>query len=198
MSEFLLPNPGADTSRRNFLKKAALLTLGTGIIAQAPLVAPSPAYASVPVRPRVRHLSESRALFLYNTNTRERIRTVFYAHGRYDKRSFNHLCYFLRDSHDHSTHWMDPRLLTMLHDMQTIFDGREIQIISAYRSPRTNARIRAARNSYHIRGQAVDLRIPGISTHAIREVAKTLRVGGVGYYPRSRFVHVDTGPVRTW
>lgn len=198
MSDLLLPTPSAtaDPSRRSFLKKATLLTLGTGIIAQAPLIVPNAQAAQM--MPRVRQLGESRALTLYNSNTRERIRTVFYAHGQYNKRSFNHLCYFLRDSHDHSTHWMDPRLLTLLHDMQSVFDQREIQVISGYRSPRTNARIRAARNSYHMKGQAVDLRISGISTRAIREVAKTLRVGGVGYYPSRGFIHVDTGPVRTW
>ena len=80
---------------------------------------------------------------------------------------------------------------------------RPFEVLSGYRSPRTNAMLQrtsagVARNSLHLTGQAIDLRLPGYSTRKLRDNAKALRAGGVGYYPRSDFVHVDTGRVRIW
>jgi uncharacterized protein YcbK (DUF882 family) len=199
MKQVLTDPSGSPLSRRSFLGRLGLLTAGTGLLASLPgrvLAAGDPPA-------RLHWVGEARDIMLYNSNTRERIQTVFYAHGEYNKRSFNQLCHFLRDHHENATHWMDPRLLTLLHDMQCVFDKREIQIISGYRTARTNAWLRkrvagVAKDSYHMKGQAVDIRVPGVDTRAIRDVAKVLAMGGVGYYPRSRFVHVDTGPIRTW
>lgn len=186
-------------SRRGVLKILGVTGMAAGLTALPAL----PAIASTLPESRVQLGGESRDVILFNTNTRETIDTVFYAHGRYNEQSFNQLCHFMRDSHENVAHWMDPRLLTMLYDIQTIFDKRQIQIISGYRTPRTNARLSRSirgvgKNSFHMKGQAVDIRIPGVEPHHVRDVAKILQVGGVGYYPRGRFVHIDTGPVRTW
>jgi len=187
----------SDTSRRDFLKKIGLATATAGLITQ-------PAFSALAMpQSRVKMGGECRDVCLYNANTRESINTVFYAHGEYNKQSFNQLCHFLRDCRENQAHWMDPRVLTLLYDMQTIFDRRQIHVISGYRTARTNAMLSrttrgVAKDSFHMRGQAIDIRIPGIETSAVRDVAKILGVGGVGYYPASHFVHVDTGPVRTW
>jgi uncharacterized protein YcbK (DUF882 family) len=78
-----------------------------------------------------------------------------------------------------------------------------LQILSGYRSPKTNKMLRrngngVAKKSYHLKGQAADIRVPGSSLSKVRNTARALRVGGVGYYPRSGFIHVDTGDVRSW
>ncbi len=193
------PTADAIVSRRGFLRGLGLVAAGAGLVTTLP---GRTLAASGNPPARIHWVGEARDVMLYNPNTRERIQTVFYAHGQYNRQSFNQLCHFLRDHHANATHWMDPRLLTLLHDMQCVFDKREIEVISGYRTPRTNAMLRrragAAKNSFHVKGQAVDVRIPGIDTRAIRDVAKVLAMGGVGYYPRSRFVHVDTGPIRSW
>ena len=99
---------------------------------------------------------------------------------------------------------MDRKLLDILYQLQQIAGNREpLNVICAYRSPTTNASLasrnsRVARNSYHVTGQACDIRLPGYSVRGLRDHALALEAGGVGYYPRSGFIHVDTGPVRTW
>jgi uncharacterized protein YcbK (DUF882 family) len=198
MFEKTAPDLSQDVSRRGFLRCLGLVTAGAGLLTSAA----GRALASDPPA-RVHWIGEARDVQLYNANTRERIQTVFYAHGQYNKQSFNRLCHFLRDHHENKDHWMDPRLLTLLHDMQCVFDKREISIISGYRTARTNALLRrsmpgVAKDSYHMKGQAVDIRVAGVETRAIRDVGKILAMGGVGYYPRAHFVHVDTGPIRTW
>jgi uncharacterized protein YcbK (DUF882 family) len=185
-------------SRRSVLKKLGLATCGAGLLS----CAAGRALADLPA-PIVQFGGEARDLNLYNPNTNERISTVFYAHGEYNPQSFNQLCRFMRDHHDNKTHWMDPRLLTMLYDLQTIFDKRDVHVISGYRTEHTNAILRqqfpgVAKDSFHMKGQAVDIRIAGVDVRMLRDVAKTLGVGGVGYYPAARFIHVDTGPIRTW
>lgn len=144
-----------------------------------------------------------RRLKLYNTHTRERIDIPYARDGKLIRANLAELNRFLRDHYDGSVRSMDPRLIDTLYRLQRGIGGRELSIISAYRSPSTNAMLRrrsrgVAKNSYHVRGQATDLRAEGVSTRRLRNVAKALRRGGVGYYPRSRFIHVDSGPVRYW
>jgi uncharacterized protein YcbK (DUF882 family) len=146
---------------------------------------------------------EVRDVRLYNPNTHETAHVVFFANGSYNRQALHQLNVFLRDHHQNVPHAMDPGLLTLVHDMQKVFEMRQIHVISAYRTPQTNNKllrqhITEAKNSYHVKGQAVDLRIPGIPINAARDVAKILAVGGVGYYPRANFIHVDTGPIRYW
>jgi uncharacterized protein YcbK (DUF882 family) len=183
----------APVSRRGFLS-------GLGTAAAAGLVWASPVRAAVtPISTG----GELRDLDMFNQNTRETISTVFFCRGGYQKDSLNDLNHFLRDHHCNKSHWMDPNLLTMLYDIQTIFDKKQIEIISAYRAPETNAKLRhqirgVAKDSLHMQGKAVDMRIRGVDVKMMYDVVKTLGVGGVGYHPRQNFVHLDTGPVRYW
>lgn len=146
---------------------------------------------------------EVRDLHLFNPNTKESTNITFFANGQYNPHALQQLNVFMRDFHQNVPHTMDPSLLTLVHDMQKVFDMREIHVISAYRTRETNNQlvrrhVTSAKDSFHCKGQAIDVRIPGVPTNALRDVAKILGVGGVGYYPRAHFVHVDTGPVRYW
>jgi uncharacterized protein YcbK (DUF882 family) len=103
---------------------------------------------------------------------------------------------------DETTH-MDPRLAEVLAGAIKKFTATRIDIVSGFRSPKFNLMLRkkgheVARDSQHTYGHAVDFRIPGVSTRALLEYVKSLRLGGAGYYPDSEFVHADTGPVRYW
>lgn len=122
--------------------------------------------------------------------------------GSSDLTSLN---YLMRDRHTNQIKRIDPKLFAKLNQLQMRlgFRNAEILVLSGYRSAQTNAALRryrsgVASNSYHIRGQAVDFQISGVALSQVRNAAESLNNGGVGYYPRSNFVHVDTGPVRTW
>jgi uncharacterized protein YcbK (DUF882 family) len=110
----------------------------------------------------------------------------------------------LRDHHVDEIRSIDPELLDLLHAIGTEVDATEpFHIVSAYRSPITNAILRqqnprVAEDSLHIQGKAVDIKMPGCSTAVLRRAAVALHRGGVGYYRGAQFVHVDTGPVRSW
>jgi uncharacterized protein YcbK (DUF882 family) len=112
---------------------------------------------------------------------------------------------FLRDFRTGDVHPIDPDLLDALYALRTRAGDRgTYEIISAYRSPRTNEMLRnsggggVAKRSLHMEGKAIDVRLTGVRTSRLREEALALHVGGVGYYPDSDFVHVDTGRVRQW
>ena len=124
--------------------------------------------------------------------------------GKYLPEAFERLNYILRDFRTGEVFPMDPRVIDILAMVQKKAGQRQpIEILSAYRSPKTNAGLRknssgVAKNSFHMYGQALDLHIKGYSTSRLRSIAKSLRAGGVGYYPKSDFIHVDTGTVRSW
>ena len=144
-----------------------------------------------------------RSLDLFNPNTQENASITFFANGSYNPQALHDLNLFMRDYHVNTPHVMDPRLFNLAHDMQNVFDRRPIHVISAYRTRATNDRlvrqhVTTAKDSFHVKGQAIDIRIPGIPTSAMRDIAKILGVGGVGYYPWAHFIHIDTGPVRFW
>jgi uncharacterized protein YcbK (DUF882 family) len=111
---------------------------------------------------------------------------------------------YLRDFRTEQNHDIDVGLLDTLHDLYATFDGRgNFEVISGYRSPRTNAALRhvttgVAENSLHIQGRAIDVRLTSAKTAALRDAAIALQRGGVGYYADSNFVHLDTGAFRTW
>jgi len=145
-----------------------------------------------------------RSLSLYNPNTRESLDTVFWAHGRYVPQALSELNHFMRDYRTGEIKAVDTRLLDLLYSIQRDLKAKKpLTIISAYRSPRTNANLRkrgkgAAANSYHMQAKAADIRLPGYKLSALRRAAWRQKVGGVGYYPRDRFVHIDVGPFRCW
>lgn len=146
-----------------------------------------------------------RKLSLYAINTGERLQVVYWADGRYRPDALKALNRLLRDRRNQAQGDIDPRLLDLLHRLATALDTTQpIHVISAYRSPETNAARAAtpgsgvASNSLHVQGQAIDIRIPGVPLTRLRDAAVALGVGGVGFYPDSDFVHVDVGRPRRW
>ncbi len=145
-----------------------------------------------------------RALDLVHTHTGEHLALEYYAGGAYLPEALAEVDRFLRDFRTGDVHPIDPGTLDILGGLRFLTGGRApYDIISGYRSASTNALLRArsdgvAANSLHLAGKAVDLRLPGVPLARLRDAALSLRRGGVGYYPVSRFVHVDTGRVRRW
>lgn len=145
-----------------------------------------------------------RGLAFENLHTGETLRTVYWEKGRYLEQPLRDIEHLLRDFRSGEAHPIDVGLLDLLHTLGRRLDcTRPIQVISGYRSPRTNAALRArspgvARASLHMQGMATDIRLPGRDLRQVRDLALALGRGGVGFYPSSNFVHVDIGPVRHW
>ncbi len=137
-------------------------------------------------------------------HTGESFNGVYRVGDKYLPEAFERLNYILRDFRTGEVFPMDPRVVDIMALMQKKAGRREpIEILSGYRSPKTNARLRkntsgVAKNSFHMYGQALDMHIKGYKTSSLRSIAMNLRAGGVGYYPKSDFIHVDTGSVRSW
>ncbi|RUT34612.1 DUF882 domain-containing protein [Arsenicitalea aurantiaca] len=150
--------------------------------------------------------SGDRTLYLHYTHTKETARFTYKRNGRFDQKVLGELNYFLRDWRRNEPAKMDPALFDLIWAVYNEVGATQpVHIVSAYRSPATNAMLRAsssgvAENSQHTRGQAMDFFIPGVPLPRLREVAMRYQVGGVGYYPNSGspFVHLDTGNVRAW
>ena len=144
-------------------------------------------------------------VLLYNTHTSERIQIVYRRGDKYIPDALTKLDYFLRDHRTGDVRHFDPRLYDILYDLTASIGqpGGKIDIVCGYRTSSTNETLRAhttgvAKNSLHIQAEAIDLRMPGFDTLKLREAALALHRGGVGYYPYSDFIHVDTGRVRQW
>jgi uncharacterized protein YcbK (DUF882 family) len=149
--------------------------------------------------------SADHTLQLYNTHTNEKIDIVYRRGDQYIQSALAKLDYFLRDHNTNEVRHFDPRLYDILSDLTASVGrpGGEIDIVCGYRTTSTNAALRAhtngvAKNSLHIQAEAIDLRMPGVNTLKLRKAALALARGGVGYYPHSDFIHVDTGRVRQW
>jgi uncharacterized protein YcbK (DUF882 family) len=149
--------------------------------------------------------SQEHLLRLYNTHTGERLEIVFRRGEQYIPGALAKLDYLLRDHNTGDVRHFDPRLYDILADLTASVGhpNGEINIVCGYRTPSTNESLRAhttgvAKNSLHIQAEAIDLRMPGVDTLTLRRAALALRRGGVGYYPHSDFIHVDTGRVRQW
>jgi uncharacterized protein YcbK (DUF882 family) len=136
----------------------------------------------------------------------ETIDVVYRVDDRYIPEALDNLSQFLRDSHNDEVKSYDPRTFDVLHTMLRMLNrsGSVIQILCGYRTKETNDALRksgttnAAEHSEHIEANALDIRVPGIPAAKLRDAALSLGAGGVGYYPKGQFVHVDTGPTRTW
>jgi uncharacterized protein YcbK (DUF882 family) len=145
-----------------------------------------------------------RRLEFYNLHTGESLRAVYWEGGRYLKDGLAEIDYLLRDFRADEIHAIDPDLLDLVYRLRGAMECRSpVQVISGYRTAATNAMLArhskgVAKNSYHIKGMAIDLRLPGRRLRDVRAAALALSGGGVGYYPKPDFVHMDTGPVRTW
>lgn len=177
------------------LNRRSLLGLG-GACAFSLLSGRAFAYGDAP--------AQAKTLSFYNLHTGEKLRTEFFAEGKFIPEALGQINHVLRDHRTNEISRIDPELLDLLYALQRRIETREtFHVISGYRSPASNASLRAhssgvANRSLHMSGKAIDIALPGCKLADLRRAALSLRAGGVGYYPASGFVHVDTGRVRQW
>lgn len=176
------------TSRRDFLK----YSLGAAAILAAPAV-----FAKTAV-------SGERALRFHNIHTGENIKATYWADGEYVKDELVAMDRVLRDFRSNEIAPIDKDLYDLVYALQQQADtSKAFHVISGYRSARTNAKLRksgggVAKRSLHMQGRAIDIRLPGTDLKHLRKMALNMSAGGVGYYPKSNFIHVDTGRPRFW
>ena len=148
--------------------------------------------------------AETRTLNILFVHTGEKASITFKRNGRYDANGLKQLSNIVRDWRRNQPTKMDPRLFDLVWEVyQRAGASGYINVVSGYRSPETNTMLRSrskgvAKNSQHMMGKAMDFYIPGTPLKKLRELGVKLQAGGVGYYPKDGFVHVDTGRVRTW
>lgn len=187
---------GAKTEPASALGRRDFLRLGVGAAVAAAVLSPVDALAMIK--------APARQLAMQNLHTGESLKVEYWVKGRYSRDGLRAISRLLRDHRTGRVHPIDPRVLDILFQINRMMGSRgPVHIISGYRSPETNAMLRdasdgVAQNSFHMQGRAIDLRLPGRPLKQLRRAALSLRAGGVGYYPESEFVHVDTGPVRQW
>jgi uncharacterized protein YcbK (DUF882 family) len=149
-------------------------------------------------------ISIERALSFRHRHTGETLKAVYYADGRYVPGALREINFLFRDFRNDEVKEIDPALLDLLHSLRIQLESdRSYEVFSAYRSPETNAMLAretrgVARNSLHMQGMAIDIGVAGYRPTDIARVAWSMQRGGVGFYGRSNFVHVDVGPVRSW
>ncbi len=177
------------SDRRAFLKKSIFLGAGLSL-------SPYELFGlSIPV---------DKTIKLYNIHTGEHLKATYWSRDHYVLGELERINYFLRDFRTGDVQMMDVKLLDLLYAIQLIRDTEKpFKVISGYRSPKTNAMLRkksegVAKNSFHLKAQAIDINLPGTELKDLRKLAVFLRRGGVGYYPKSGFMHIDTGPIRYW
>ena len=171
------------------------------------LAGPLPAaFAAVPSRPSAAaDGSGARELALHHTHTGERLALAYAIDDRYVPEALGALNHFLRDHYSGQVGTIAPPLFDQLHRLHQVLGAvQPFQVISGYRCPDTNNTLRltrgggVAKRSLHMEGRAIDVRLPGVPRADLRDAALSLRAGGVGYYPREQFVHLDIGRVRAW
>jgi uncharacterized protein YcbK (DUF882 family) len=145
-----------------------------------------------------------RQLTFHNLHTGEKLSVVYWENGHYLDDALAAVNHVLRDHRSDEQCAMDCQLLDQLYGLQRRLDStRPFEVISGYRSPATNAKLRqrsngVAKRSLHMQGKAIDIRLSGCELERLHRAALDLEAGGVGYYPESGFIHVDTGRVRSW
>lgn len=181
----------AELNRRSFLKGGMTLSLSAlvSVSAKPALAMPSGGAYSISFQ---------------NSHTGETFSGVYRVGDKYLPEAFERINYVMRDFRENEVFPMDPRAIDIIAAVHK-YTGTEkpYSVISGYRSPHTNATLRSesngvARKSLHMTGQAIDVRLSDINPRHIREIAMDLKAGGVGYYPRQGFVHLDSGAFRTW
>ena len=171
------------------LHRRRLITAGCGLLAAPGLALGIPSY---------------RRIKFQHAHTLERLDVVYFEAGEYLPEALTAVNSVLRDFRTDEECSIDLPLLDLLAELHAQVDHRgAFEIISAYRSSKTNKMLRrntngVAERSFHMLGKAVDVRLTSLATDKLRDAALASRAGGVGYYPRSNFVHIDTGPVRAW
>jgi uncharacterized protein YcbK (DUF882 family) len=177
-------------SRRGFFRLAGKLLPGVAL-------------AALPL-PGLARTLDARRLSFYHTHTGETLDVMYAENGCYLSDALAEVNVFLRDFRTGDIHSIDPELLDILHSAR-LYTGSngQIEVLSGFRSHATNERLRrastgVAQHSLHMTGQAIDIRFADVSTRTLMRAAVSMGRGGVGYYPESDFVHLDTGRVRTW
>jgi uncharacterized protein YcbK (DUF882 family) len=159
---------------------------------------------SVLGRSSVAFATEAQSLTFYHIHTAETLKVTYREHGALIAGALDEINHFLRDFRTEQSHPIDVALLDELHNLYAQFEGRgHFEVISGYRSPRTNEALRhvtsgVSENSLHVKGRAIDVRLTSAKTDELRDAAIAMKSGGVGYYRESNFVHIDTGAFRTW
>ncbi|MSP66889.1 MAG: DUF882 domain-containing protein [Alphaproteobacteria bacterium] len=200
--------------RRGFLAAAGWTALALALAPAAALAGtrsdraalrPGVRPATLPAaRPIPGRRSSEKSLDLVNVQTGEKAKAVYWANGRYLDSGLRGIDWALRDHRNDEVTHMAPDLMDLLHDLKARLGIQApFHVISAYRSPATNARLffeghGVAWNSLHVQGKAIDIRLPSVSLRNVYRAARGMERGGVGYYPRSDFVHLDVGDVRYW
>jgi len=177
----------AGLTRRTFLASVAVTGLG---LVKLPRV--------------LRAIEAPRSLAFRHLHTGEQLAVEYFAAGEYVPHALHEVNHVLRDWRTNQVYPIDPALLDLLSDLHRVSGTRHpFEVICGYRSPATNTMLhshseKVSLNSLHLRGKAIDIRLPDVPLATLRDAALGLRRGGVGYYPESDFVHVDTGRVRRW
>ncbi|HET9158985.1 MAG TPA: DUF882 domain-containing protein [Caulobacteraceae bacterium] len=148
--------------------------------------------------------TQPRRLALLNLHTGERLSATYWESGTYVDGALDAFSHLLRDHRTSEVHAIAPGVFDILSALQSAVDSSAtFDVISGYRSPQTNARLHeassgVAAHSLHMEGKAIDIRLPGTQLAGLRDAAIRLQRGGVGFYPKDDFVHVDVGRVRRW
>lgn len=190
----------AELSRRNLIK-LGLLTAGLCLV-------PGRVAASIegmlPDGEDSLPLTDERVICIFNLHTKEYLKAAYWKNGEYNREVLTDVNHIFRDHYTGVVRRIDRHLLDILFDIQQELQLSEpFHLISGYRTASTNNMLRrrnkkTGRKSFHLYGKAADIRVPGISVKEIRRIAFKIKRGGVGYYPRDNFIHVDTGKIRYW
>lgn len=176
--------------RRRFVGRALGLAAGLCVAGEAPALILKP--------------DADRTLAFRNLHTNDHLECRYWSGGSYDPVALEDIAFVLRDHRAEEVNAIDTELLDLLTVVRRKLDARHpYHVISGYRSPKTNAKLRSrsngvARKSLHMQGKAIDVRLPPVPLAELRRVALDLKAGGVGYYPGSDFVHLDVGRPRFW
>ena len=186
-------NSDISESRRNFLKNSGIFGACAGLLTVAPN-----AFAKAAT-------GKEKILSFYNIHTGEKIAAPFWENGEYLNDGIAEISQVLRDHRSGEAMPIDRKLFDYLYNLQQkVGSSIRFEVISGYRSPKSNQKLRqqdskgVAKKSFHMKGQAIDIRLPGTDLAVLQKSARTLQLGGVGYYPKSGFIHLDTGWARSW
>lgn len=193
-----VPDSEDSTLSKSLVGRRRVLSFGVGAAALAFAAPLKGALAALPQ-------SGTRTLGLVSTHTNEQVVATYWRNGRYDRGALKDINYVLRDFRTGDVAAMDPNLLDLLVELHHRTGSRRpFQVISGYRSPKTNAMLASAsgggvaKRSLHMDAKAIDIRLQDVALSDLRATALGMKAGGVGYYKKSDFVHVDTGRVRQW
>ena len=192
-----IPESEDSTFSKTLVGRRRVLAFGLGAAA---LAIASPLKGALAALPQ----SGVRTLSFVSTHTNEKLTATYWRNGVYDQGALQDINYVLRDFRTGDVASMDPQLLDLLVELHRRTGSRKgFQVISGYRSPKTNAMLASAsggvaKRSLHMDGKAIDIRLHDVALSDLRQTALGMKAGGVGYYKKSDFVHVDTGRVRQW